>query len=176
MADRSRHPWDADEVNILADGARDGLTIKSLARTLNRSPYAVTAQLRKIGIRTLRHNTREMTLALKLDAIDKLAAFARARSMTVNTFARYVLEVLADDKAEFLRALIDEDAISARHDALELVEDPRPRSQPSSGAGAISAPGPDVMAEVPARLLADLDNYPQFTVSLGGVQLAGRVS
>jgi hypothetical protein len=147
---RNRHPWSSDEINILADGARDGLPTKALAHTLKRSPNAVTGMLRKMGIGTLRHGTKEIVLAIKVEAIEKLAAFARERSMTINTFASYVLEILAGDKAEFLKALTDEDAVSARHDALPL-EDPRPAVTSPSSLVASTAPEPTSAVAAPAQ-------------------------
>src|SRR5262249_1772124 len=66
-------------------------------------------------------------------ALAILQKAARPRSMTVNSFGRLLLELLAKEKA-FLDQLLDDDLRAERHEALPLEDlsgDPRPNGRPT---------------------------------------------
>jgi hypothetical protein len=64
----------------VTDLARDGWTIKALAKVMRRSPNGVRGMLRKVGIHTSRKNvTAELCLSIRKDALAILRGEARAR-------------------------------------------------------------------------------------------------
>jgi len=162
-APRSGFPWTTDEIAKLSDAVADGVPPKSIALTLGRSHEAVLAQMKLMGLTTGRvgANARQIVTNLRADAAGILDAAANARHMSLNRLCRYVLELAARERA-WLDALIDDDAVEQRHDALPLTD---PRPLPASTGAAAVVPEPSQAAPV----------APAFTIALSSVQLEGRL-
>jgi hypothetical protein len=125
-ANRSRMPWSPADLCLLSDLCNDGLPVRAIAHQLQRSATSVQGMLRKTQARVLRGRTVSVQLQLDPAARDALLIEAKGRAMTLNTFVRILVELMARSPA-FLEKLLDLDRIERNE-----VEEPRLR-KPDQG-------------------------------------------
>jgi hypothetical protein len=161
MPSRARHPWSADDCNLLSDMVADGYPVKAIAHALGRSTAAITGMCKKAGLRILRGATVERVICLKRDADDILGQFARLRKMTVNTYERMTLEMAARSP-EWLTKLWDTDMVERNE------EEPLPV--------VVRKPKAEKIVERETQILREVGAGPMLvTARLGSPQLVGSV-
>jgi hypothetical protein len=106
-ANRSRMPWNSDDLATLGDLAGDGIPIRSIAFRLQRSTASVQGMLKKTETKVLRGKTQALQVQLLPSAYAKLKEFAQARRLTVNTFCRVMLEVCSREP-DWVDRLLDD--------------------------------------------------------------------
>jgi hypothetical protein len=125
-ANRSRMPWNSDDLAQLDDMVRDGFPIPAIAFRLQRSRASVQGMVKKTTATLLRGKTETATVQLLPTAYEKLKEFARLRRMTMNTFCRVVLEICSREP-DWVDRLLD-DMSPERND----VEEPLALEEPNN--------------------------------------------